>query len=188
MVIVGEEIATPRYHLLAIGIHDNFAVRYASPAGAFARSRAGRGDCAHLYELLAAYDQESLALLDGAEIVRRKRSSTPKPRPICRRSRAAAPSPRSDRRTLTAWDRRVLPHLHSRAGAASKLSSTRSANSTRRIDRDRFYGEPEFVELAIKADLPRTIPDLPAPGFLRWFSRIAAILALAAAVLLGRRV
>ena len=193
MVIIGEEITTPRYHLLAIGIEDTISpYRYASPAGAIREIHAqgGVAIAAHPYpSYWPAYDQESLALLDGAEIVR--------PETIFNAKAAAELQGFSRRGTFAAIGSTdyhgmgpvgfCRTYIFARGRSEQAVIDAIREKHTVAFDRVRFYGEPEFVELATEAGLPRTIPDLPAPGLLRWFSRVAAVLGMAAGVLVGGR-
>jgi hypothetical protein len=51
----------------------------------------------------------------------------------------------------------------------------------------RAYGAPALIELAAASGgLPNVVPELPAPGALRVFSKVAAALALVVALLLNR--
>lgn len=70
LVLVGEEITAPRYHLIAVGIHETI-----QPEGEPARTigkvhaQGGAAIAAHPTRLMAsAYDEAALRVLDGAEV------------------------------------------------------------------------------------------------------------------------
>ena len=72
IVLVGEEITTPGYHLIGIGLTDDVATDLAA-AGAIkeVHQQGGVAIAAHPYRnMWPAYDAEALGILDGAEIVR----------------------------------------------------------------------------------------------------------------------
>jgi PHP-associated len=53
--------------------------------------------------------------------------------------------------------------------------------------RDHAYGDPALIELASAIpDLPRGIPQLPAPGAARLFSRLTTLLVLGAILFFNR--
>jgi hypothetical protein len=72
MVLVGEEIASPRYHLLAVGITETIPPgQPASSAIDEIHRQGGIAIAAHTYEpFWRAYDVDALPKLDGAEVVR----------------------------------------------------------------------------------------------------------------------
>ena len=54
-------------------------------------------------------------------------------------------------------------------------------------DRDRAFGDPAMIRLAEEnGGLPRDLPTLPVPGWARFFSRLAALVALAGIFLFNR--
>ena len=70
-VLVGEEIVAPRYHLLAVGIHDTISWRQrAGSAIDDIHRQGGVAIAAHpLASFWPAYDADTIAKLDGAEVL-----------------------------------------------------------------------------------------------------------------------
>ena len=61
------------------------------------------------------------------------------------------------------------------------------ADRTVVYDRERAYGDAEMVKLAEEnGGLPRDLPTLPAPGWTRFFNRLAEIVGLAGIFLFNR--
>ncbi|HKD99427.1 MAG TPA: PHP-associated domain-containing protein, partial [Planctomycetota bacterium] len=76
----------------------------------------------------------------------------------------------------------VFARTRDEAGVLDALRSGRTVV----YGRDRVYGDAKLIQLAADhGGLPHEIPALPAPGALKAFSRIAGVLALVCAVLLG---
>jgi predicted metal-dependent phosphoesterase TrpH len=191
IVIVGEEITARGYHLLAIGIHDTVSNQLSAAAAIDEIHRqGGLAIAAHPYEdTWPAWDAKALAKLDAAEIVRPETFHVP--------SLAAQLRAFSERATLTAMgssDYHSLPSIgyartwvfakeHSEAGVMEALRARRTVV----FDRERAYGDPAMIRLVEEnGGLPTGPPTLPAPGWLRFFSRLAAVAALAGIFLFNR--
>jgi hypothetical protein len=188
LVIVGEEIASARYHLLAVGITRTISDRQpASSAIAAVHEQGGVAIAAHPYASMSpAYDAAALATLDGAEVVRPEsmlhEDAAVQLRAFFGRATMAAIGASDYHGTGLIGYARTYVFARERTEAAV-LDAVR-ARRTIAYDRDHAYGDPELIALAAKdGTLNRGIPQLPAPGFLKLFSRLAAIAGLAAALL-----
>lgn len=188
IVIVGEEITTAGYHLLGIGltrvVAGNLPLRAAIDA---VHEQGGVTIAAHPYKgYWPAYDQEALQALDASEVVR----------PEAQHEEGLASELREffGRASLTAignsdyhglgplgYSRTyVFAWTRDEAGVLDALRSGRTVV----YDRDRVYGDETLIRLVKdNGGLPHEIPELPAPGALKVFSRIAGVLALVGAVL-----
>jgi len=77
----------------------------------------------------------------------------------------------------------VFARTRDEAGVLDSLREGRTVV----YDRERAYGDPALIRLAEESGgLPRDVPDLPPPGVLSVFSRLACVLALLGAVLLRK--
>lgn len=154
-----------------------------------AGAQGGVAIAAHPYEpFWPAYDAEALRKLDGAEVVR----------PEAQTDEALASQLRDFYGREADGDRRiglsrprpggVFPHLRFRSRQnGARDPGCRPERRTIVYDRGRAYGDPALIELVAKDGwLGTVVPDLPAPGSARLFSRIAAVLGLVAALLFNK--
>jgi predicted metal-dependent phosphoesterase TrpH len=187
IVIVGEEITAPRYHLLGVGISKT--VPHGGPladAIASVHAQGGVAIIAHPYFMdWLADDAPELKALDGAEIVR--------PETLASEDSATRLRAFFARGSFTAIGSSDF-HGLGPMGFARTWVFAREATAEGVIDalregrtvvygRDRAYGNPELIALAEQAGLPHDVPPLPLPGTLAWFSRIGILIALAAVLL-----
>lgn len=191
IVIAGEEIVTPNYHMLAIGIrktiHPNLS---AASAIDEIHRQGGIAIAAHpAKQYWPAYDAEAMRKLDGAEVVHpvvlEREDLREQLRQFYGRGHLTAagdsdyhgPGPLGLCRT---W---IFTHDASEQGILDALRR----GQTVVYDRGRVYGDPALIKLA---DDDGRLPDLAAAsaqdaGWLGAFSRITALLGLLAAMLLG---
>ena len=191
LVIVGEEIASGQYHLLAAGIANTVSERQpAARAIGQVHGQGGVAIAAHPYETYwSAYDAAALRTLDGAELVR----------PESRSSEDAAAQLHAffGRAPLTAIGAsdyhglflmgaaRTFVFARERSEAAV-LDAVRSGRTVV-YDRGRPYGDPTLVALLEKeATLDRAVLPWPTPGPARALSRLAAVIGLIAALFFNR--
>lgn len=191
LILVGEEIASRRYHLLAVGITDAISER--QPAAQAIREvhrQGGVAIAAHPYPIFwPAYDVEALRLLDGSEVVR----------PDSQVDETAAAELRQffEKGSFTAIGSSDYHGMgvpgHSRTFVFTPDPSEAGILDALRVgrtvvfDRGRVYGDPVMIELAAQhGTLDRGVPDLPAPGAARFFSRLAAVLGLVGLLLFNR--
>ena len=191
MVIVGEEITARRYHLLAIGISETVSNQLTAAAAIDEIHRqGGLAIAAHPYEdTWQAWDAEALAQLDAAEIVRPESLHVPTLAEQLRTFFA-----RGELTAIGSSDYHSVPQIgyartwvfakeRSEAGVMEALRARRTVV----YDRERAYGDPAMIRLAEEnGGLPRDLPTLPVPGWARFFSRLAAIGALAGIFLFNR--
>jgi predicted metal-dependent phosphoesterase TrpH len=189
IVIVGEEIAARGYHLLGIGL-----TRAVSPDQPLSsaidevHAQGGFTIAAHPYKgYWPAYDADVMGKLDAAEVIR----------PESRHDEGAAKELREffARAPLTAIGDSdyhglgpigyVRTYVFARTRDEAGVLDALRARRTVVYGRDRAFGDPALIELAAAdAGLPKDVPDLPVPGVLSAFSRIAGALGLLAALLL----
>jgi hypothetical protein len=191
MVLVGEEIASSRYHMLAVGIRDTVSPHLtAADAISDIHRQGGVAIAAHPYpQFHAAYDAPAMQILDGSEVVRPEtmhdETSAAQLREFFGRSSLTAvgstdhhgPGPLGYART----------YLFVREKTEREVLSALRDGRTVVYDRDRAYGDPDLIALAeANGGLPRDVPEIPVPGALSVFSRMAAVIALAGMVLMNR--
>ncbi|HYN05957.1 MAG TPA: hypothetical protein VES67_01080 [Vicinamibacterales bacterium] len=191
MVIVGEEIPAPDYHLLGIGLTER--VSYDQPlSGAIddVHRQGGVAIAAHPYEnVWSTFQGEALKKLDAAEVVRPEAQNVERLGSQLREFFSHA--------TLTAIgdsDYHGLGPLgYSRTYVFARSVSEQGVIDALRegrtvvYDRTRVYGDPALIQLAADAGgLPSDVPAWPTPGALSLFSRIAGLLSVAGFVLLNR--
>jgi hypothetical protein len=190
IVIVGEEITAPRYHLLGIGISNT--IPYGVPladALAAVHAQGGVAIIAHPYEMeWLADDAPELRAIDGAEVVR--------PETLVSEDAAARLRAFFARGSFTAIgssDSHGLgPIGFARTWVFAREPTAQSVIDALRDGRtvvygqDRVFGNPELIALAEQSSLPHEVPPLPLPGALAWFSRIGILATLAAVLLFNR--
>jgi hypothetical protein len=191
LVIVGEEIPSPDYHLLGIGLTRH--VSYDQPlSGAIddVHRQGGVAIAAHPYEnVWPTFQGEALEKLDAAEVVRPDAQNVERLgsqlREFFGRARLTAVGD-SDYHGLgpLGYSRTyVFARSLSEPGVLEALREGRTVV----YDRTRVYGDPALIRLAAEAGgLPSDVPEWPTPGALRLFSRLAGLLALAGVVLRNR--
>lgn len=191
IVLPGEEITTPRYHLLAVGIR-GYVARDPSPARVVeAIHRQGAiAIAAHPYEnTWPAYDAESVRALDGAEIVRPESQQNAhlawQLREFASRRTFAAIGSSDFHGLGTLGYSRT--YVFARERSAEAIVDAIRARRTVVYDRERAYGDPELiVRVAQAGGLPHGVPGLPKPGAAAAFSRLAGALALIGLLLFNR--
>ena len=196
LVLAGEEIVAASYHLIAVGVSETIPPNLpAADAIAAVHRQGGVAIAAHPYPNSWPAWEPVLGMLDGAEIVRPEAIDGPVFREalqeFARKGTFAAigssdhhgPGPIGYARTY------VFARERTAEGVIDAIRNRRTVA----FDRDRFYGDPALIELAwpgghspAGAANPRRIPDWPAPGFLRWLSRVSAAVGLIAAIIFNR--
>ena len=191
LVLVGEEMGSVPYHLIAVGIDE--AISGDQPAANAIRevhAQGGIAIAAHPYpSYWPAYDADALRVLDGAEVVR----------PDSQQDEAFAAELRAffGRAPLTAIgssDYHGLgsigysrTYVFARHRTAKDVIDALRERRTVVYDRERAFGDPAMIELArANGGLPHDVPELPPPGAARRFSRYAALLALSVILLFNR--
>jgi hypothetical protein len=191
MVIVGEEIVSARFHLIAVGTNEVVSPRLPAAAAIDEVHRQGGvAIAAHPYDWSwPAYDAEALRELDGAEIVR--------PEAQHDETLASQLGEFFGRAQLTAIGSSdyhglgplgycrtyVFVRDRSEQGVIEAIREGRTVV----YDRERAYGDPALIRaVSDLGGLPHEIPEVPAPGAGRLFSRIAGLLALTALLFFNR--
>ena len=190
MVLVGEEITPPDYHLLAVGITDAISGERLARTIDEVHRQGGVAIAAHPYEpFWPAYDAEALQKLDGAEVVRPESQQDE-----ARASQLREFFRRAPLTAIGASDSRGLgPMGYSRTYVFARerteqgvLDAVRDGRTVV-YDRGRAYGDPALIEMAAaNGTLDRDAPDLPVPGGARLFSRIAAVAGLVGVLLFNK--
>jgi len=189
-VLVGEEIVSPRYHLLALGIDRSIRWRQTAARAIDAVHRQGGiAIAAHpLAQFWPAYDAEAMGKLDGAEVLHPIAYSSgnlaAELREFYGRSRLTAIGD-SDYHGLGPMGlcrTYVFTPDETEHGILDALRHRRTIV----YDRGRTYGDPALIRLAAGSGaLAHLAQAAPAPGFLSIYSRIAGVLGLIGAVVLG---
>lgn len=190
-VLVGEEIVSVPYHLIAVGITDAISERQpAASAIAEVHRQGGVAIAAHPYEpYWPAYDAEALRTLDGAEVVRPEAQGNEKLAAelrafFGRASMTAIGSSDYHGESRLGYSR---TYVFARDRTEREILNALLEGRTVVYDRDRAYGDPALIDLAAKdGTLDRGVPDLPSPGPVKWFSRLTAVLGLAAVLLFNK--
>ena len=191
MVIAGEEITAPNYHLLAIGIS-----RTISPYLPLVRAiedvhaQGGVAIAAHPYEnVWPAYDADTLRGLDAAEVVRPEAQNNDRAaselREFFRRAQVTAIGD-SDYHGLgpMGYSR---TYVFARERTEQAVLDALREGRTVVYDRELVYGDSGMIQLAAAAGgLPRDVPDWPARGAAKLFSRMATLIALVVVLLFNR--
>jgi hypothetical protein len=191
LVLAGEEIVSPSYHLLGVGITST--ISHWQPAARAIdeiHRQGGVAIAAHPYEpYWPAYDAAALERLDGAELVRPETqafdSLASELHTFAGRGRFAAIGASDYHGAgLLGYSRTFV--FATERSARGVLEAVR-ARRTIVYDRGRPYGDPAMIALAAEhGGLDRGVPTLPAPGAARWFSRLATVIALLAALIFNR--
>lgn len=191
LVIVGEEITAPRYHLIGLGM--SRTVPHGLPmaeAIASVHRQGGLAIAAHPYEMdWLADDAPELDALDGAEIVRPEALTNDDAarrldRFFARGSFTAVGSsdfhgigPIGFARTWVFADEPTVQ------GVLDALREGRTVT----YGRHQTYGNADLIALADKSGgLPHDLPLIPLPGALAWLSRLGILAALSGILLFNR--
>lgn len=190
IVIVGEEITAPRYHLIGVGLSE--AIPYGVPLGdaiAAVHAQGGVAIIAHPYRMdwLAA-DAPELRALDGAEVVRGEALVDDEAA-----GRLHAFFGRGSFTAIGSSDFHGLGQIgfartwvFARERTAQGVIDALREGRTVVYGRDRTYGDPALIALATEARLPHDVPPWPVPGLLGWLSRIGILLVLAGVLAFNR--
>jgi hypothetical protein len=189
-VLVGEEIVSSHYHLLAVGIDTTISWNQTA-AGAIdaVHRQGGVAIAAHpLARFWPAYDVEAMRRLDGAEVLH----------PIAYQSEELGMQLRQfyGRARLTAVgdsDYHGLgpiglcrTYVFALEDTEPGILSALRQGHTVVYDRGHVYGDPALIRLAAgDGILPKLALAAPVRGLLTVYSRIAGILGLIGALVLG---
>jgi hypothetical protein len=191
-VLVSEEIHTPRYHMIAVGVDSTISWRLTAAAAIREVHRQGgvaiaAHPTAHYW---AGWDSEAMEQLDAAEIVH--------PIVYLRPDRYAQLKQFFGRRQLTAIgssDYHGLArqgicrtYVFVRENTEQEILAALREGRTAVYDRDgRAYGNPELIQQAAQS---RLLPQPEAPPPVTWlmlFSRIAGAVGLVGLIVFGPR-
>jgi len=190
MVIVGEEITSARYHMIAAGISEAIDSRQAAARAIDEVHRQGGiAIAAHPYESAwPAYDAEALSKLDGAEVVRAESKHVAK-----LASQLRAFFARADTTAIGSSDYHGLGTVgYSRTYVFARERTERAVLDAVRegrtvvFDGDRAFGDPTLVGIALESGLPREFASVEARPRLRRLSAIVTLAVLAAVLLFNR--
>lgn len=184
LVLAGEEIHTPGYHMVAVGIHSPISWRgTAAQSAAEVHRQGGIAIAAHpLATSWPDWNPEAMRLLDGAEVRQPVVYGYPigaeEMRLFFERTPLAAigSSDYHGMGPLGAFRTYVFASAHTEAAVLDALRQHRTvvygASS-------RLFGDPAMIRLAQQyGDLRRREPITPGRGFLDWLSRICAVIGL----------
>jgi predicted metal-dependent phosphoesterase TrpH len=195
IVIVGEEITAPDYHLLAVGIDRSISARLpVTEAIAEVHRQGGVAIAAHPYENAAPAFEVALRELDGVEVVRPEAQNDARlgaelrafyDRAHSTKGRIAAVGDSDFHGAGPMGYSRTYVFARQRT-AAAVLDAIRDGRTVV-YDRDVVHGDPAMIQLAAEAGgLPRDVPVLPRPGVAAGFSRIATLVLLIGMLFLNR--
>jgi hypothetical protein len=191
IVIIGEEITAPRYHMIGVGMSKT--VPSGMPLGeaiAAVQRQGGVAILAHPYGMEWLADEApELQALDGAEVVR--------PESLVNEEAAAKLRAFFSRGSFTAVGSSDF-HGIGPIGFARTYVFARERTGPAVIDAlregrtvvysgDGVFGNAELIALAEQSGgLPHTVPVLPLPGALAWLSRLGILAVLAAVLLVNK--
>jgi predicted metal-dependent phosphoesterase TrpH len=189
-VLVSEEIATLRYHLIATGITTTVSWNQSAAAAiAEIHRQGGVAIAAHPYPEWPGYDDAAVQLLDAAEIVRPEVSAdAERGRQLQQfaRRRAMTAIGSSDYHGLGSLGA-SRTYVFARDDSEDAILSALRERRTVVYDRDgRAFGDPELIRLAAqdrRLALPGTGP--PQRRALALASRVAGVLGLLGLLLLA---
>ena len=184
VVLTGEEIVSPRYHLLAIGIQDTIGWRQpVASAIAEVHRQGGVAIAAHpTARYWPAYDAKAMAELDGAEVLHPLVYASAELAGQLRQFYGRAPLTAigdSDYHGLGPVGLCRTYVFAKEVSEAGILDAVRHARTVV-YDGGRAYGDARLIQLA--GALRRSVPPVP---FLGWFSRIGGVLGLGIAAIAG---
>lgn len=192
IVLTGEEITTPGYHMLAVGITQRVATDLsAADAIAEIHRQGGIAIAAHPYRWSwPAFDTAALKELDAAEVVRpesaQANSWAADLREFFGRGVFAAIGSSDYHGLGTIGYARTIVFARERS-AAGVIEAVR-ARRTIAYDRGTAYGDSALISLAAEiGGLDPGYPTLPVPGQARLISRITGVLGLLLALFAGFR-
>lgn len=190
VVLVGEEIVSSHYHLLAVGINTTVSWKQTAASAIDAVHRQGGiAIAAHpLAQFWPAYDAEAMRRLDGAEVLHpiaySSENLAAELRQFYRRAQltAIADSDYHGLGSMGLCRTYVFTADQTEHGILEALRQ----GHTVVYDRRRTYGDPALIQLAAAdGTLPQLARAKPAPGLLSAYSRIAGLVGLIGALLLG---
>jgi predicted metal-dependent phosphoesterase TrpH len=194
IVIVGEEIHSIGYHLLAIGISNTIPWRQKSGSAIDEVHRQGGvAIAAHPIDSYSAYDPEAMRNLDGAEVVHpaalREEKLASQMRAFFSRRRMTAIGdsdfhlgPMSPQLEMGLCRTFVFARERSERGVLDALRE----GHTVVYDRERAYGDPELIRIAAEdGRLPRLALTASRPRFTALISGILGVLGLLAWTIAG---
>jgi hypothetical protein len=192
VVIVGEEITAPGYHLLAAGTHEVVPPTLtAADAIAAIHRQGGVAIAAHPYsQFWAAWDEAAMRTLDGSELVR----------PESSRDEESASQLRTffDRghghfAAIGATDYHGLgpvgytrTYVFARERSATAIINAVRARQTVVSDDQHLYGDPALVALVSAHGRLPAAPPFPPRTAIATFSRLLTVIALAVLLLFNR--
>jgi hypothetical protein len=156
-VLAGEEIVSSHYHVLAVGIEPTVSWRQtAASAIDVVHRQGGVAIAAHpLAQFWAAYDADAMRKLDGAKVLHPTAIGDSDyhglgPMGLCR------------------------TYIFTPEDTEQAILSALRQRHTVVYDRGRAYGDPALIRLAAEdGTLPKLALAMPAPGYLKVYSRIA---------------
>jgi hypothetical protein len=176
MVLIGEEIVTPRYHLLAVGIHQ--AIGWRQPAASAIEEvhrQGGVAIAAHPRKYFwPAYDAAALSKLDGAEILHPLIYATihgyDEVQQFFARAHVAAIGDSDYHATGPMGICRTF--IFVRENSEAGILDAVRAGRTVAIDRDgRAYGDAALIATMKNVDVTQLNPSFLNPG---WMVRLSA--------------
>jgi hypothetical protein len=180
VVFTGEEIVSPHYHMLAVGIDQTVSWRQSAAASIEEIHRQGGvAIAAHpVKQYWPAYDARAMQLLDAAEIVhpgvRTEEGFGAQLRAFALRGHPAAIGDSDWRFGPMGWCRTfVFAREASEQGVLEAIREHRTVV----YDRGNWFGDPQLIELA-KKDGRLAYDVVVSSDWLSAFSRIAGSLAL----------
>jgi PHP-associated len=193
IVLPGEEIVSPTYHLIAAGIEEKvgFLQSAASAIDAVHR-QGGIAIAAHpLREFSAGWDDGAMQRLDGAEICHPLIYSHEDAQRDFERFSARAPVAAIGSSDYHGFGQMGLcrTYVFARDNSAQAILEAVRAHRTVVYGRDgQAYGDPMLVKLAAgDSRLREAAPSNVRGGTLDWFSRIGGVLGLAGLIAFSRR-
>jgi len=195
IVITGEEITAPDYHLLAVGVDESISSRLPIIGAIEAvHGQGGVAIAAHPYENSWATFNTALGELDATEVVRPEAQNTPR---MAAQLREFYTRARSAARPITAVGdsdyHGTGPMGYSRTYVFAREKTVKGVLDALRdgrtvvYDRDLVFGDPRMIQLAAAAGgLPNQTPEWPTPGAARAFSRLATLVLLVGVLFLNR--
>lgn len=191
IVVVGEEITAPGYHLLAAGLHETVPPTLtAADAIAAIHAQGGVAIAAHPFRpAWPSYDTRALGTLDGSEIVRPEtlhlENLAAELQAFRGRGRFAAVGA-TDFHGLGPVGA-VRTYVFARERSAQGVIDAVRDRRTMAYDGHRWIGDPALIARAVVAGVaPPSSTVFPRRDVLSTFSRLATVLTLAWVLLFAR--
>lgn len=190
-ILIGEEIVTPRYHLLGVGIHE--VIGWRQPAASAIdeiHRQGGVAIAAHPRKYYwPAYDDAAQSKLDGAEILHPLIYATiggyAEVQQFFGRAPLAAIGDSDYHGTGPMGLCRTF--IFARDDSESAILDAIRARHTVAIDRDgRSYGDPALIALMKNVDVAQLNPSFLSPGWMVRASALCGFLGLLGLFVLGR--